>query len=90
MNNRFIKLSPNVLFQEVRGETVLLNLDNEKYFGLDETATFFFKLLQDDGDLKKAFNTMLDEFEVDAEQLKTDLDNLVEKMLEAGLIEISD
>jgi len=84
-----IKIQPDILFQEVRGETVLLNLDNESYFGLDETGTFFWKLLQENEDFQKVFDIMLNEYEVDAEQLKTDLDNLVEKMVEVGLINIS-
>jgi hypothetical protein len=84
-----IKIQPDVLFQEVRGETVLLNLDNESYFGLDETGTFFWKLLQENNDFQKVFDIMLDEYDVDAVQLKTDLDSLVEKMVEAGLINIS-
>ena len=85
-----IKIRPDILFQEVRGETVLLNLDNEKYFGLDETGTFFWELLQENNDFQKVFDIMLAEYDVDAEQLKTDLDKLVKEMVEAGLVEISD
>ena len=83
-----IKIHPDVLFQEVRGEMVLLNLNNEKYFGLDETGTFFWKLLQGSDDYQEVFDMMLEEYEVDAEQLKTDLDNLVKEMEKAGLIEV--
>ena len=85
-----IKIRPDILFQEVRGETVLLNLDNEKYFGLDETGTFFWKLLQDNNDFQEIFDIMLAEYEVDVEQLKTDLDNLVKEMVEAGLVEVGE
>ena len=84
-----IKIQPDILFQEVRGETVLLNLDNENYFGLDEVGTFFWKLLQENNDFQKVFDIMLDEYEVDAAQLEKDLNKLVEKMVEAGLINIS-
>ena len=87
---KMIKIRPDILFQEVRGETVLLNLDNEKYFGLDETGTFFWELLQENNDFQKVFDIMLAEYDVDAEQLKTDLDKLVKEMVEAGLVEISD
>ena len=84
-----IKIRPDILFQEVRGETVLLNLDNENYFGLDEVGTFFWKLLKEHSDFQKVFDIMLEKYEVDAVQLEKDLDNLVKKMAEAGLIEIS-
>ena len=85
-----IKIQPDILFQEVKGETVLLNLENEKYFGLDETGTFFWKLLQANTDYQEVIDIMLAEYEVDNEQLKTDLDNLVKEMVEAGLVEVSE
>ena len=85
-----IKIQPDVLYQEVRGETVLLNLDKESYFGLDETGTYFWELLQQNSDYQAVFDIMLNEYDVDAIQLKTDLDILVKELLEAGLIEISD
>ena len=34
--NQTITLSPEVISQEVSGETVLLDLQSEHYFGLDE------------------------------------------------------
>ena len=37
--NQTIAHSPNVISQEVSGETVLLDLDSEHYFGLDSVGT---------------------------------------------------
>ena len=37
--NQSISLSPDVISQEVSGETVLLDLQTENYFGLDEVGT---------------------------------------------------
>ena len=34
-----IQISPDVLSQEVNGETVLLDLEGESYFGLNEVGT---------------------------------------------------
>ena len=91
MNNfikRHVKIHPDVLFQVVNGETVLLNLKNERYFGLDEVGTRIWQLLNDDGDLQKVFEIMLDEYDVDAFQLEQDIGKLVGELVEAGLIEI--
>ena len=91
MNNfikRHVKIHPDVLFQAVNGETVLLNLKNERYFGLDEVGTRIWQLLNDDGDLQKVFEIMLDEYDVDAFQLEQDIGKLVGELVEAGLIEI--
>jgi hypothetical protein len=42
---RKIKISPDVLFQEVSGETVLLDLESEHYFGLDAVGTRIWGLI---------------------------------------------
>jgi hypothetical protein len=75
-----------VLFQEIDGETVLLDLKSEAYFGLDATATRIWQLLQDQYDLPELFRIMAAEFEVDPEELKTDLIRHLEELEEAGLI----
>ncbi len=40
-------ISEEALFQEVSGETVLLDLVSENYFGLDETGTRVWALLNE-------------------------------------------
>jgi len=76
------------LSQEVSGETVLLDLNSENYFGLDEVGTRIWQLLQDYGDLQKVYDTVIKEYDVDEEQLTKDLDELMAKLVEVGLIEI--
>lgn len=90
MGNKYVRILPNILFQEVGGETVLLNFNNESYFGLDAVGTRFWQLLQDDSDLENIIAVMLDEYEVEAERLENDLVELIDRMLEAKLIEIRD
>jgi len=80
---------PDVLSQEVSGETVLLDLNSENYFGLNEVGTRIWQLMQEDGDLQKVYDTMLDEYDVDKKQLGKDMEELVAKLVDAGLIEIA-
>ena len=42
--NQTITLSPDVISQEVSGETVLLDLESENYFGLDAVGTRIWQL----------------------------------------------
>ena len=91
MNNfmkQHVKIHPDVLFQVVNGETVLLNLKNERYFGLDKVGTRVWQLLNAECGLQKVFEIMLDEYDVDAIQLEQDIDKLVGELVEAELIEI--
>jgi hypothetical protein len=78
--------SDDVLFQGVGGEAVLLNLASENYFGLDAVGTRIWILLNEDPSLKRAFDILSDEYEVEAEVLERDLLSLVERMAEAGLV----
>lgn len=86
--HRKITISSEVLSQEVTGETVLLDLNSESYFGLDEVGTRIWQLLREGKDLEQVSETMLAEYEVDIDQLQADLDELIEKLSEAGLISI--
>ncbi|MFW2440851.1 MAG: PqqD family protein [Arenicellales bacterium] len=81
-----ITISKEALSQEVNGETVILDLKSESYFGLDEVGTRIWQLLQEQDDLQSVFHTMLNEYDVDAEHLEQDLSDLLNKLQEAGLI----
>ena len=80
--------SEDVLFQEVGGEAVLLDLATETYFGLDQVGTRFWTLLGQDTRLEHAFETMCQEYEVEAAVLEADLLALTRKLAEAGLVSV--
>ena len=61
--------SPDVLFQGVSGEIVILDLKSESYFGLDEVGARIWQLMQGHGGLQYVFEVMLEEYEVEANQL---------------------
>jgi hypothetical protein len=68
-----VTISPEVVFKELGGEGVLLDLASGMYFGLDETSTRLWLLLQMDGSLRSVFDQMIEEFEVDPDRLERDL-----------------
>ncbi|MEP4147197.1 MAG: PqqD family protein [Halioglobus sp.] len=84
--NQVVTLSPDVISQEVSGETVLLDLNSENYFGLDEVGTRIWQLIESSGNLQEIYDTMLDEYEVEADQLLDDMEQLVVDIEKAGLV----
>lgn len=86
--NQVITLSPDVISQEVSGETVLLDLNSENYFGLDEVGTRIWQLIEASGNLQEIYDTMLSEYEVDADQLLEDMEQLVVDIEKAGLVSL--
>lgn len=84
-----VAVSDDVLCQEVSGETVLLNLKSETYFGLDATGTRIWQLIHEKGDLQSVFDTMLAEFDVGEAQLRKDLSDLFTQLSEAGMVSLA-
>ena len=81
--------SPDVLSQEVAGETVLLDLNSEHYFGLDAVGTRIWQLIQQGLSLRAIVDTMLAEYEVDEAQLIGDLEALLSHAREHGLLSLA-
>ena len=88
--NQTIQVLPDVLSQEVSGETVLLDLNNENYFGLNEVGTRIWQLLQEQNNLEKIYDIMLDEYEVDTKRLRKDFDDIIKQLVDTGLITIKE
>jgi len=84
--NLTIRVSPDVISQEVSGETVHLDLESEHYFGLDEVGTRIWQLIKQNGSMQAIFDTMLAEYEVSEQRLHRDLDNLLTEIAGLGLI----
>lgn len=80
--------SPEVLFQELDGEAVLLNLQSERYFGLDAVGTRVWELLAEPASLDAVRETLLAEFEVEPTQVRADLLELVGELAGAGLVTV--
>jgi hypothetical protein len=85
-----VQISPDVLFQEVAGEIVLLDLRSESYFGLDEVGTRIWRLLETGINIGEVLQKLLQEYDVDQITLEADVADLLERLLEAGLISYSD
>jgi hypothetical protein len=80
--------SPDVIAQEVSGETVLMDLQSEHYYGLDEVGTRVWQLISETGNLESIYRTLLAEYEVSGERLQRDLQNLVSEIAGLGLVTV--
>jgi len=78
---------PQVVWRELDGEAVLLDLESEVYFGLDLVGTRIWSLLEADRPLGEVHRLLLAEYEVGAEEAWRDLVELVGRLVAAGLAE---
>jgi hypothetical protein len=84
-----IKISPDVVFRNLEGEAVLLNLQSGVYFGLNETGTMIWNILAENASLNDACARIVQEYAVEPDLAKSDLLKLTAQLLEKGLVTIS-
>jgi hypothetical protein len=84
-----VKVPDAVLISGLDEESVILNLDSERYYGLDDVGTRMLTVLTTSDSIESAFEKLLDEYEVDRELLRRDLTTLIDRLVEQGLVEIS-
>ncbi len=83
-----VHVSQDVLSRELESETVLLDTRRGVYFGLDPIGTRMWALLAEHGCIRPAYEALLTECDVSAEQLQHDLLDLVEKLAGHGLLQV--
>lgn len=83
-----VAIPPDTLINVIGGESVILNIKSERYYGLDDVGTGMWQALTTTETIQAAYDALLDEYDVDAELLRRDLAELVEKLAVAELIEV--
>lgn len=79
----------HVLIRHLDEESVLLNLETERYFGLDAMGTRMWEAATTSPNLEAAYRKLLDEFEVEPELLRNHLTELLSQLVENGLLNVS-
>lgn len=83
-----VSIPDHVLFRELDGEAVMLNLEDESYYGLDEVGTRMWTVLSASKNIAEAHNSLIAEYDVDAEQLAADMVSFVRELHNQGLVVI--
>jgi Coenzyme PQQ synthesis protein D (PqqD) len=84
-----VRLAEDVLMQKVGDDAILLNLNTENYFALDEIGTRIIDTLQESDSVAQAVRKLVGIYEVDEGRLTTDAVRLVEECEQHGLLQIT-
>ena len=84
--NSTLKVGDDVVFRELDGEGVILNLASGIYFGLDQTGTRIWRLIEQHQRLDAVLAALGDEYEATRDTLERDLMNLAAELSEKGLL----
>lgn len=75
-----------LLVQEVGEEMVILDLDSEQYFALDQVGLRFWQLLDEEPSLEALIDRLGQEYAVERERLAADMEHFVARLLAQGLV----
>jgi hypothetical protein len=83
-----VRIADDVLLRELDGESVLLDLNSERYYGLDEVGTRMWQLLAGSSSVEDAYQSLLKEYDVEPERLRQDMRDLLSELVDNGLIKL--
>jgi hypothetical protein len=78
----------HVLVRVLDRESVLLDLETERYFGLDEIGTRMWQLATGSENLDAAYQELLEEFDVEPDLLRSNFTELVSRLVDNGLLQV--
>ena len=78
----------NVLVRKMGSEAVLLNMKTETYYMLNSTGIRMWEILSEGTPVDDALTTLAAEYSVPTETIRTDMDELIQSLHAAKLIEI--
>src|SRR6267142_2387055 len=79
----------HVLVRFLDKESVLLNIETERYFGLDETGTRMWQLVTAAPKIEVAYQQLLDEYDVEPGLLRENLTDLLSRLVDNGLLQVT-
>jgi len=81
------RIPSSAVVQNVGAESVILNLDDGHYYGLDEVGTRIIELVAQDTDTDSIAACLESEYAASADRIRADLETLLQDLLSHGLVE---
>jgi Coenzyme PQQ synthesis protein D (PqqD) len=81
-----IRLSPDVVFRDLEGEAVILDLASGRYFGLNAVGTRIWTLLEEGTPIERIVDAIASEYDAEVQQIARDVTALIEQLSSRGLI----
>lgn len=86
ISSRRLVKAGNLLMQEIGEEVVILDLDTELYFALDQVGLRFWQLLDEVPSFDALIDRLALEYDVDRERLVADMEKFAGTLIDKGLV----
>jgi len=87
--NTIVSIGENQVHSNLEGESVILDLEEGVYYGLDKVGTRIWQLIDTPVSIMKIINTIYEEYDVTREQCTKDTINLLENLAQHNLIQVT-
>ena len=81
-----VRLSADVVFRELDGQTVLLDFKTGRYFGLNAVGTRLWALIAEGAGIAPAIDAIAAEFDAPRDEIARDVEELVTELVTRGLL----
>ena len=79
-----------VIYRNIEGEAVVLNLDNGFYYSLNELGTDIWEMCDGTVNIQEMIKCVYDEYEVTYEQARDDVLELMGDLVREGLVTVDE
>ena len=83
-----IRRNPAQVYSEVDGQVVMLNVKKESYYCLNDVGSAIWNELEEPCTYSGLISKIREEFEVDEEQCRKDVEPFLAELVEAGVIQL--
>lgn len=83
-------LDQDVVWRDLEGEVVILNLATATYFGLEGIGNDIWRYLAEHQSTDQLVETLCAEYDVSPDEMRADLDRFLRELSEKGLVRLSE
>ncbi|MBN2480763.1 MAG: lasso peptide biosynthesis PqqD family chaperone [Bacteroidales bacterium] len=81
-----LQRKPDLLFNEIEGEVVMLSIENSEYYGMDKVGSRIWELLEKPITLNQLISKLMEEYEVNEQHCKEDIYIFLQGLINKNLI----
>lgn len=87
-SDALLQRKPNLLFNEIDGEVVLLSLENNEYLGMDRVGSHIWEMLKQPISVKNLVFSLIGDYQVNEQQCMEDTMAFLKKLEDKNLITV--
>ncbi|MCG5062166.1 MAG: PqqD family protein [Limnoraphis sp. WC205] len=87
-DDSFVRINKDMTHSDLEGETVILDLKSGVYYGLNETGTSIWNLIQRPQSVQEIISAILLKYNIEPQLCEQEVKNLLQELANNGLIVI--